>query len=301
MLVPPANRPLSELIAAYSLPMRSVVVRFLPGVSRGVVGSSPLFCTVGICVCGCTIGVWSSPSLSLEVRFVMLATAASDDSGREGPAGVGLPSCVARAYPMPTSEEAVGDMAGTPGEKRLTCGDRAMAALPAACPAESGHVSPVPCSSSPASCPAEVLSVKFILERSLSPRTGAGPSGVIYGEGVRGGDDGSLHKHTRTLMRQTIRSADEQSGQWEGETQCHGGTSTSRSQASWCADSLQSLGSDRRRRPRAQASLASAALSTSRLPTPCGGTRRAAGSPPRSFLPATVAPRPIEPPRVEMS
>lgn len=145
MLVPPAKRPLSELMVAYSLPTRSIVVRFFPGVSRGVVGSSPLFWTLGICVCSCTIGVWSSPSLSLEVRFVMLATAASEDSGREGPAGVGLPSCVARAYPIPASEEAVGDMAGTPGEKRLTCGERAMAALPAACPAESGHVSPMLC------------------------------------------------------------------------------------------------------------------------------------------------------------
>jgi hypothetical protein len=149
MLVPLAKRLLSELIVAYSLPTRSIVVRFFPGVSRGVLGSSPLFCTLGICVCSCTIGVWLSPSLSLEVRFVMLATAAREDRGREGPAGVGLPSCVARAYPMPASGEAVGDMGGTLGEKRLTCGERAMAAWPAACPAESGaesgHVSALFC------------------------------------------------------------------------------------------------------------------------------------------------------------
>lgn len=139
MLEPLANSPLSEVTVAYSLPTRSMVVRFLPGVSRGVVGSSPLFWTLGICVWSCTMGGESSASLSREVRFVMLATAASEDSGREEAVGVGLLSCGARAYP---SEEAVGDMGGTAGEKRLTCGERAMAALPAASAAERGHVSP---------------------------------------------------------------------------------------------------------------------------------------------------------------
>jgi hypothetical protein len=141
MLGPSAKSRLRVVTAVYSLPIRSIVVRFLPGVSRGVVGSSPLFWTLGICVCSCTIGVCSPASLSLDVRFVMLATAASEDSGRGGPAGVGLPSCVARAYPTPAAGEAVGDTTGTPGEKRLTCGERAIAALPAACAAESGHVS----------------------------------------------------------------------------------------------------------------------------------------------------------------
>lgn len=142
MLEPSVKRRLSVVS---SLPMRSMVVRFRPGVSRGVLGSSPLFCTLGICVCSCTIGVCSSLSLSLDVRFVMLAAAASEDSGREEPAGDGLPSCC-RAYPGSASDEAVGDMAGTPGEKRLTCGDRDMAALPAACRALSGHVSLPLCS-----------------------------------------------------------------------------------------------------------------------------------------------------------
>jgi hypothetical protein len=60
------------------------------------------------------MGGWSSPNLSLDVRFVMLATAASEGSGREGPAaGVGVLSGVARTYPVPVSEEFVGDMVGT--------------------------------------------------------------------------------------------------------------------------------------------------------------------------------------------
>lgn len=113
-----------------------MVVRFRPGVSRGVVGSSPLFWTLGIWDWSWTMGEWSSVSLRREVRFVMLAAAASDDSGREGPGGVGLPSS-GRTCPL----GAVGVMAGTPGENRLTCGERATAALPAAWAAVSGHVS----------------------------------------------------------------------------------------------------------------------------------------------------------------
>lgn len=100
--------------------------------------------------------------MSLDVRFVMLATDASDGSGREEVAGVGLLSGAARRYPVPVSEEVAGDMGGTvgtagmPGENRLTCGGRAVAvaAAAAACcavccaaccaaPAEKDHVSEV--------------------------------------------------------------------------------------------------------------------------------------------------------------
>lgn len=98
--------------------------------------------------------------MSLDVRFVMLATDASDGSGREEVAGVGLLSGAARRYSAPVSEEVAGDMGGTvgtagmPGENRLTCGGRAVAvaAAAAACcavccavccaaPAEKDHVS----------------------------------------------------------------------------------------------------------------------------------------------------------------
>jgi hypothetical protein len=94
--------------------------------------------------------------LSLDVRFVMLATDASDGSGREEAAGVGLLSGAARRYPVPVSEEVAGDMGGTvgtPGENRLTWGARAEAlaeaeaealAEAAACcpaPAAKDHVS----------------------------------------------------------------------------------------------------------------------------------------------------------------
>lgn len=90
--------------------------------------------------------------MSLDVRFVMLATDASDGSGREEVAGVGLLSGAARRYPVPVSEEVAGDMGGTvgtagmPGENRLTCGGRAVAvaAAAAACcaaPTEKDHVS----------------------------------------------------------------------------------------------------------------------------------------------------------------
>ena len=94
--------------------------------------------------------------MSLDVRFVMLATDASDGSGREEVAGVGLFSGAARRYPVPVSEEVAGDMGGTvgtagmPGENRLTCGGRAVAVAAAAAawcaaccaaPTEKDHVS----------------------------------------------------------------------------------------------------------------------------------------------------------------
>jgi hypothetical protein len=124
--------------------------------------------------------------LSLDVRFVMPATDASDGSGREEVAGVGLLSGVARGCPVPVSEEVAGDMGdtvgtvGTPGENRLTCGGRAVAvAAAAACcaaPAEKDHVSELvrplcavtwrrrcSWSSSSASCPGVASSENCIL------------------------------------------------------------------------------------------------------------------------------------------
>ena len=43
-----------------------------------------------------------------------------------------------------------------------------------------------------------------MLEVSLGTWTGGGPSGVIYGETFRGGDDGAMHKYTRALMGRTL-------------------------------------------------------------------------------------------------
>jgi hypothetical protein len=45
-----------------------------------------------------------------------------------------------------------------------------------------------------------VSELHIVLAMSLGVRAGGGPSGVIYSEGVRGGDDGGLHGYTRTLM-----------------------------------------------------------------------------------------------------
>jgi hypothetical protein len=46
----------SEVMVVPSEVVGSMVVLFLLELSRGVVGSSPLFCAGGICVCSCTMG-----------------------------------------------------------------------------------------------------------------------------------------------------------------------------------------------------------------------------------------------------
>ena len=67
------------------------------------------------------MGGCSSETLSLLVRFVMFAAAESVDRGREELQEAELP-----AWPWVESEgrshACDGRMAGTPGEKRLTCG-----------------------------------------------------------------------------------------------------------------------------------------------------------------------------------
>jgi hypothetical protein len=124
----------SEVMVVRSEFVRSKVVRFLLLPSSGVVGSSPLFCASGICVCSCTMGGWASDTLSLAVRFDMFGreAEASDGSERDEP----KPATCERLLLGPTSGEVEGRMGGTLGEKREMCG--VLVELPAPLPLGAG-------------------------------------------------------------------------------------------------------------------------------------------------------------------
>jgi hypothetical protein len=76
------NSLLMSVRTEFSERIRSMVVRRLPSVSSGVLGSSALFCAWSIRVCSWTMGRRSS-TCSRAVRIVMLGTFASDGIERE--------------------------------------------------------------------------------------------------------------------------------------------------------------------------------------------------------------------------
>jgi hypothetical protein len=111
-----------EVMVVCSELTRSMVVRFLPVLSSGVVGSSPLFWAWGICVCSCTMGGCEPDTLSLAVRLDMFATEPSDGNGERDELGGPYALTWALVLPVPTSGAAVGSIAGTLGENSETCG-----------------------------------------------------------------------------------------------------------------------------------------------------------------------------------
>jgi hypothetical protein len=113
------NSLLMSVRTEFSERIRSMVVRRLPSVSSGVLGSSALFCAWSIRVCSWTMGGRSSEICSRAVRIVMLGTFARDGIEREELRDLYGPAWTL-VLPLAKAAGVEGGIAGTLGEKRLT-------------------------------------------------------------------------------------------------------------------------------------------------------------------------------------
>jgi hypothetical protein len=118
------NSLLMSVRTEFSERIRSMVVRLLLSLSRGVFGSSALFCAWSIRVCSWTMGGRSSETCTRAGRIVRLGVFgvfASNGIEREELRDLYGPVRTPR-LPLAKSDGAEGGIAGTLGEKRLTYG-----------------------------------------------------------------------------------------------------------------------------------------------------------------------------------